>query len=40
MLYSKDLRVSLKEMQMTMEYDNVQEFMADWDSDLDIIKIS
>ena len=39
MLYSKALRVSLKEMQITMEYDNVQEFMADWDSDLDINKI-
>ena len=39
MLYSKDLRVSLKEMQITMEYNNVQEFVADWDSDLDINKI-
>lgn len=30
MLYSKSLRVSLKEMQVTMHYDNVQEFVCDW----------
>lgn len=34
MLYSTKLRVSLKEMQVTMMYDNVQEFVADWDVDL------
>lgn len=39
MLYSKDLRVSLKEMQMTMEYNNVQELIADWDTDLPVNKI-
>lgn len=30
MLYSKQLRVSLKEMQVTMMYKNVQEFNIDW----------
>ena len=30
MLYSKQLRVSLKEMQVTMMYKNVQEFNVDW----------
>ena len=30
MLYSKQLRVSLKEMQVTMMYRNVQEFNIDW----------
>lgn len=30
MLYSKALRVSLKEMQVTMMYKNVQEFNQDW----------
>lgn len=30
MLYSKQLRVSLKEMQVTMMYKNVQEFNHDW----------
>ena len=30
MLYSQALRVSLKEMQVTMMYKNVQEFNADW----------
>ena len=30
MLYSKALRVSLKEMQVTMMYKNVQEFNCDW----------
>lgn len=34
MLYSNKLRVSLKEMQVTMMYDNVQEFVTDWDTDL------
>lgn len=34
MLYSTKLRVSLKEMQVTMMYDNVQEFVTDWDVDL------
>lgn len=40
MLYSQALRVSLKEMQMTMEYDNVQEFITDWNSDLPVEQIS
>lgn len=31
MLYSNKLRVSLKELQVTMQYKNVQEFVADWD---------
>ena len=40
MLYSKALRVSLKEMQVTMMYKNVQEFNQDWndflaESDID-----
>lgn len=34
MLYSKALRVSLKEMQVTMEYKNVEEFVVDWFQDL------
>lgn len=34
MLYSTKLRVSLKEMQVTMMYNNVQEFVTDWDIDL------
>ena len=34
MLYSNKLRVSLKELQVTMEYPNVQEFVADWDKPL------
>lgn len=34
MLYSNKLRVSLKEMQVTMMYDNVQEFITDWNTDL------
>lgn len=34
MLYSTKLRVSLKEMQVTMMYNNVQEFVTDWDVDL------
>lgn len=34
MLYSKALRVSLKEMQVTMMYKNVQEFNQDWNSNL------
>ena len=36
MLYSNKLRVSLKELQVTMEYPNVQEFVADWDKPLSI----
>ena len=39
MLYSNKLRVSLKEMQVTMHYDNVQEFTADWQQDLPIEQI-
>ena len=31
MLYSQALRVSLKEMQVTMMYKNVQEFNVDWE---------
>ena len=31
MLYSTQLRVGLKEMQVTMQYPNVQEFVYDWD---------
>ena len=34
MLYSKALRVSLKEMQVTMMYKNVQEFNQDWNNNL------
>lgn len=34
MLYSKALRVSLKEMQVTMQYKNVEEFVVDWQQDL------
>ena len=34
MLYSTKLRVSLKEMQVTMQYPNVQEFLYDWDTPL------
>ena len=36
MLYSKALRVSLKEMQVTMMYKNVQEFNQDWNKNLSI----
>lgn len=34
MLYSNKLRVSLKEIQVTMQYKNVQEFVTDWQADL------
>lgn len=34
MLYSKALRMSLKEMQVTMMYKNVQEFNIDWNQPL------
>jgi hypothetical protein len=34
MLYSKALRISLKEMQVTMQYKNVEEFVVDWHQDL------
>lgn len=34
MLFSKALRVSLKEMQVTMQYKNVEEFVVDWKQDL------
>lgn len=34
MLYSKALRISLKEMQVTMMYKNVQEFNQDWNKNL------
>ena len=36
MLYSTALRVSLKEIQITMQYHNVQEFHVDWNEDLPI----
>lgn len=39
MLYSTALRVSLKEMQITMHYSNVREFITDWKAPLDIEKI-
>lgn len=39
MLYSKALRVSLKEMQVTMMYKNVQEFNQDWNKNLSIQNI-
>ena len=39
MLYSKALRVSLKEMQVTMMYKNVQEFQCDWNLPLQINEI-
>lgn len=39
MLYSKALRVSLKEMQVTMMYKNVQEFNCDWQSPLALQEI-
>lgn len=34
MLYSNKLRVGLKEIQVTMQYKNAQEFVADWQADL------
>ena len=33
-LYSNKLRVGLKEIQVTMQYKNVQEFVTDWQADL------
>lgn len=39
MLYSKQLRVSLKSMQVTMMYKNVQEFRSDWNLPLETEKI-
>lgn len=39
MLYSKALRVSLKEMQVTMMYKNVQEFICDWNLPLQVNEI-
>ena len=36
MLYSNKLRVSLKEIQVTMEYPNVQEFICNWEEPLPI----
>ena len=39
MLYSTALRVSLKEMQITMHYSNVREFITDWKAPLDIEKM-
>lgn len=35
MLFSSKLRVGLKEMQMTMHYNNVEEFICNWNSDLE-----
>lgn len=39
MLYSKALRVSLKDMQVTMHYPNVQEFVCDWSKPLSVADI-
>lgn len=39
LLFSKALRVSLKEMQVTMMYKNVQEFNHDWKENLSIDEI-
>ena len=39
MLYSQALRVSLKEMQVTMMYKNVQEFNCDWQAPLSQFEI-
>ena len=39
MYYSTALRVSLKEMQVTMMYKNVQEFNADWEAPLSQFEI-
>jgi hypothetical protein len=36
MLYSNKLRVGLKEIQVTMQYKNVQEFICDWSKPLPI----
>lgn len=36
MLYSNKLRVGLKEIQVTMQYKNVQEFVCDWSKPLHI----
>ena len=36
MLYSSKLRVGLKEIQVTMQYSNVQEFVCDWNKPLPI----
>ena len=36
MLYSNKLRVGLKEIQVTMEYPNVQEFVCNWEESLPI----
>lgn len=36
MLYSNKLRVGLKEIQVTMQYKNVQEFVCDWGKPLSI----
>lgn len=35
MLFSNKLRVGLKEMQVTMQYPNVQEFVVDWSKPLE-----
>lgn len=39
MLYSQKLRVGLKEMQVTMQYHNVQEYDGDFCSDLPVSEI-
>ena len=36
MLYSNKLRVGLKEIQVTMQYKNVQEFVCDWSKPLPV----
>ena len=38
LLFSSKLRCSLKEMQVTMHYKNVLEFMTDWSKDLEVDK--
>jgi hypothetical protein len=39
MLYSKALRVSLKAMEVTTHFENVQEMQIDWKSPIDVDKI-
>lgn len=39
MLYSTQLRVSLKSMQVTMHYPNVEEFVVDWNAPLPLDQI-
>lgn len=39
MLYSQKLRVGLKEMQVTMQYENVQEYEGNFDDYLPVTEI-